>query len=218
MKKILTLGDSFAYGDELEDRLNAFPHLIAKQLNMDVVNLGEFASGNYKMIRKLLEQDINQYSLVIITWSGFDRIEITDEFGSWEWWPGSHANSYRIASKNKKFRKTIIDYYNRHYDSTYFYRQYLNYVILAQSYLKLNQIPYVFLDVFKNHNDENRFASSNYDLLKKIDTSRYLGWPNKSMSEWTTGLPVGPRFHFLEEGHEVVSQKILSFIKDNDVI
>jgi len=218
MKKILTLGDSFAYGDELEDRLNAFPHLIAKKLNMDVVNLGEFASGNYKMIRKLLEQDINQYSLVIITWSGFDRIEITDEFGSWEWWPGSHANSYRIASKNEKFRKTIIDYFNRHYDSTYFYRQYLNYVILAQSYLKLNQIPYVFLDVFKNHDDENRFASSNRDLLEKIDTSRYLGWPNESMAEWTAGLPIGPRFHFLEEGHKVVSQKILDFIKDKNVI
>lgn len=218
MKKILTLGDSFAYGDELEDRLNAFPHLIAKQLNMDVVNLGEFASGNYKMIRKLLEQDINQYSLVIITWSGFDRIEITDELGSWEWWPGSHANSYRITNKNEKFRKIIIDYFNRHHDSTYFYRQYLNYVILAQSYLKLNQIPYVFLDVFKNHDDENRYASSNRDLLEKIDTSRYLGWPNESMSVWTAGLPIGPRFHFLEEGHKVVSQKIISFIKDNHVI
>ena len=218
MKKILTLGDSFTYGDELEDRTNAFPHLIAKKFNTDVVNLGECGSGNYKMIRKLLEQDINQYGLVVIAWSGFDRIELTDEFGSWEWWPGSHANSYRITSKDVKFRKTVIDYFNRHHDSTYFYRQYLNYVILAQSYLKLNQIPYVFLDVFKNHDDENRSASTNRDLFEKIDTSRYLGWPNESMSEWTKGLPIGPRFHFLDQGHQVVSEKIISFIKQNNVI
>ena len=66
MKKILTLGDSFTYGDELEDRTNAFSHLIAKQLNMDVVNLGECGSGNYKIIRKLLEQDINQYGIVVM--------------------------------------------------------------------------------------------------------------------------------------------------------
>ena len=218
MKKILTLGDSFTYGDELEDRTNAFSHLIAKQLNMDVVNLGECGSGNYKIIRKLLEQDINQYGIVVIAWSGFDRIELTDNFGSWEWWPGSHANSYRITSKDVKFRKTAIDYFNRYHNSTYFYRQYLNYVILAQSYLKLNHIPYVFLDVFKNHDDENRSASSNSDLLEKIDTSRYLGWPTESMQEWTVGTPTGPRLHFLEEGHEVVSQKIISFIKDNNVM
>jgi hypothetical protein len=218
MKNILTLGDSFTYGDELEDRLDGFPHLIANSLNTNVVNLGECGSGNYKMIRKLLEQDINEYSLVIVAWSGFDRIEITDEFGSWEWWPGCHSNSYRIKNKEVKFRKTVIDYFNRHHDSTYYYRQYLNYVILAQSYLKLNNIPYIFLDVFKNHDNENRSAAINFDLLKKIDTSFYLGWPNESMAEWTAGLPIGPRFHFLEEGHKVVSQKILDFIKDKDVI
>lgn len=214
MKQLLALGDSFTYGDELIDRTLAWPNLVGNHLGMNATNLGHPGSGNYRIVKTLLEQDIQQYSLVIIGWSGFDRLDVSDEFGEWDLWPGAQATTRRIPNADTKFRNTLIDYINRYHNSTYSYKQYLNYVILTQAYLKVHNVPYIMLDAFKNHLDLNRHTE--LDLISKIDTTRYLGWPDQSMQEWTKDTKIGPRYHFLEEGHSIVAKKIIDFI-DTDI-
>lgn len=212
MKKILTLGDSFTYGDELEDRTNAWPYLLANKLKCEVDNLGHCGGGNHRMVRLMLSRDIIEYDLVVLAWSGFDRIEVADECSIWELFPGASVNTYRIPNKEVKWRKTLIDYTNRHHNEEYLYRQYLGYCILAQSYLKLHNIPYIMLDTFINHKIADRFASVNNDLIKQIDTTNFLGWPTESMEEWTMGTLHGPRGHFLEEGHQIVAEKLYNHL------
>ena len=140
MKKILAIGDSFTYGDELDDVTNGWAYLLAKKLQCQIINRGVCGSGNIKMVRSLVEEKIDDYDLVVIAWSGFDRIEFADEYGVWESWPGSNKNVFRIPEKTTKFRGTEIDYINRYHDENYLYQQqYLVQVILAQSYLKYHQ-------------------------------------------------------------------------------
>lgn len=219
MKTILTIGDSFTYGDELTNLDNAWPHVLGRKLNYNVLNKGVSASGNYKMLRCLVEQGLVDTDLVVIAWSHFDRVEVCDEEGVYEMWPGGERKGPRgLAS----WRGTLIDYNSRHHSDDYLYRQYLIYIILAQNFLKANGKKYVMLDTFGNHLDPRRNVAENQDLIKQIDTTYFLGWPNESMMEWTLDctnpVPAGPGRHFLDEGHQIVAEKIYEFLSKNKLV
>ena len=47
IKNILAVGDSFTYGEELDNIENAYPYYLAKGLKADVVNLGQPSGGNW---------------------------------------------------------------------------------------------------------------------------------------------------------------------------
>jgi hypothetical protein len=219
VKKLLAIGDSFTYGSELEDfnmtspSVVSWPYLLGNQLGYDVVNRGVVGSGNIKMVRTLVEENINEYDLVVIAWSGFDRIELADEYGVWGTHVGANKSNYRITEPAVKFRGTIIDYFNRYHNDDYLYRQqYLVQIILAQNYLKHHKKNYVMLDTFLNHAFSGREDPKNKDLIDQIDTAHFLGWPNESMLEWTAEVPYGPGKHFLEEGHRIVAEKLFKHL------
>ena len=46
------------------------------------------------------------------------------------------------------------------------------------------------------------------DLIKQIDTTYFVGWPDLSMQEWTWGCDQGPNGHFLQTGHIRVAEKV----------
>ena len=95
--KLLTVGDSFTFGDELADRNVAWPFLLGKQLGYEVTNLGKPGSGNTRMVRHAVEQ-INNYDLIIIAWSHFARTELADENGFYDIWPGCSALPHKEFS------------------------------------------------------------------------------------------------------------------------
>ena len=108
MKKLLAIGDSFTYGDELTDRTDAWPYLLGKKLGYNVTNRGVRASGNTKMVRSLVEENINDYELVVIAWSGFDRIEFADECGIWETWPGANRRPRFDSNGVETFEPRVL--------------------------------------------------------------------------------------------------------------
>ena len=92
--KLLTVGDSFTFGEELPDVTDnvtpskfAWPELLANQLGWEVTNLAKPASGNTSMIRHCVEQ-VSNYDIAIIAWSHFARTELADENGFYDIWPG----------------------------------------------------------------------------------------------------------------------------------
>ena len=205
MEKILALGDSFTYGEELKNRNNCWASLVGQRLGCTVDNFGAPGGSNPKAIRMLFEQHIKNYDLVLIGWSHYDRMELVDEIGIYDSWPGGQRTIYR---QQAPWRAQIIDYITVHHNDDYLYRQYLMNIVMVQSYLKVNQIPYIMMDAFGNHKDPRRHAPENTDLVSQIDVSHFIGWPHESMAEWTAGLEQGPGGHFLDEGHAVVAEKI----------
>ena len=70
------------------------------------------------------------------------------------------------------------------------------------------------LDTFGNHQTNQRTLNSNKDLLNQIDPLYYIGWPEKSMMEWTYGCAKGLYGHFLDEGHKRVADKVYEHIRN----
>jgi hypothetical protein len=209
IKHILTVGDSFTHGDELADRTNAWPYVLAKRLEANVNNRGDPGCGNWRMVRWVIES-AKDADLVIIAWSSFLRQEFADASGDYIVWPGAQSKWYTQYSHN---RFELIKYITIHNNEEYLYRQYLNYIILIQNYLNQQNKKYIMLDAFENHQHQGR--TRNKDLIDQIDTKYFLGWPNESMAEWTysKGVEQGPFGHFLERGHEIVAEKINEYIR-----
>ena len=203
--RLLTVGDSFTYGEELADRDSSWPVLLGHKLGYEVTNLAEPGSGNTRMIRNVIEQ-VNVYDMVIIAWSHFARMEFADDLGPYDLWPGCN----RYQAEFSKWRTHIIDYITLHHNDQHQYSQYLINVILLQNFLKQHNKSYIMLDAFGNTKNRNL----NVEILSdQIDIRYYLGWPDESMMEWTYGSPQGPMGHFLEEGHAIVADKIYEHIR-----
>lgn len=209
--KLTTIGDSFTYGDELADpSATSWPSLVSQAQNAELNNLGIPGRGNTRMIRAAVE-NIDYYDAIIIAWSHFDRIEVADEIDIYDTWPG------RINVPGKyqyPWRANITDYYSRHHNDDYLYRQYLLNIVLVQSYLKLNNKSYLMFDVFGNHQDARRFDVKNKDLVDQIDIQYFVGWPNEAMVDWMGDCPKGPRGHPLELGHQRTAEHINEYIRN----
>ena len=211
--KLLTVGDSFTFGDELADRNVAWTLLLCKQLGYEVTNLGKPSKSNTYIVRHAIEH-AHDYDLIVIAWSHFARIEFADDHGLYELWPGNRGN---LFNNELDYRKNLLEYINRHHSDQYLYSQYLINIILLQSYLKQNNKKYIMLDSFNECYDptspREKMRLSMPQLVNQIDSIYYLGWPNETMMEWTYGCSKGPGGHFLEQGHEQVANKIYEHIR-----
>ena len=211
--KLLTVGDSFTYGEELADRNVAWPYLLGKQLGYEVTNLGKPSKSNTYIVRQAIEH-AHEYDLIVIAWSHFARIEFADDHGLYELWPGNRGN---LFNNKLSYRKNLLEYINRHHSDQYLYSQYLINIILLQSYLKQNNKKYIMLDSFNECYDpttpREKMRLSMPQLVNQIDSIYYLGWPNETMMEWTYGCSKGPGGHPLEAGHQIIANKIYEHIR-----
>lgn len=209
MSKLLALGDSFTYGEELQNRNQCWAQLVANHFNLELDNQGIPGGSNQRVMRILMMHSLKDVSLVCIGWSHYDRFEASDELGTWDIWPGGKRTKY---VKEASWRKTLIDYVTRHYNDDNLYMHYLSYIVLVQSYLIQRQIPFIMMDAFGNHIDSRRTDNKFAVLLDQVNTDTFLGWPDSTMMDWAKHTPHGPGNHFLEEGHKIVANQIIQQI------
>jgi len=218
MTSILAIGDSFTFGDELVNRhISAWPVLVGQSLNSTVVNLGVPSSGNTRMVRTAIEQS-GRYDLVIVAWSHFARLEFGDTVGTFDIWPGCTSKSVQFENQYGHRRK-LLDYISRYYSDKYMYRQYLINVILLQNYFKATGQKYVMLEAFGNNNEGYfKFTNDIQDLVNQIDPTYFMTWPNETMMNWTMGVAKGDKGHFVEDGHRIVADKVVQFIREKEIL
>jgi hypothetical protein len=206
--KILTIGDSFTYGDELVDRAMSWPAILANKISCEITNMGMSSAGNTYMQRTVV-QHAAEYDLVIVAWSHFARMELADANGVFDIWPGCSSKPHNLYNSH---RDHAIKYITTYYSDEYFYQQYLINIVLTQTYLKQLGKKYLMLDAFGN-NVRLRWNEQYADIRSQIDTEYFLGWSGLTMMEWTHGAPKGPGGHFLDQGHEIVAEKINEHIR-----
>ena len=209
MKKLLALGDSFTYGQELVNQTDAYPYLVGAHYGYEVTNLALPGSGNTRVVRELFTHGI-EYDAVIIGWSHFARVEFADELGVYDIWPGCANN--RVAFDGKvQHRRDLIHYITAYHNDLYALRQHLVNVIATQSYCKVNKISLVMVDAFGNNIFYRKYKDKIVDLTNQVDIVTYAGWPNQTLNEWAKETERGPHGHFLERGHRVVADNIIKF-------
>jgi hypothetical protein len=212
-KQLLTVGDSFTYGDELTDRYQAWPYRLADKLGYEVYNMGQSGCSNFSILRRTLEElAVSQYDLVVIGWTSPGRIEWKDDIGvAYDLWPGYALNT--AFFEEHPWRADYVNFISRHHNSVYLYEQYLIHVISLQSYCKANHINYRMINV--RHNDYyHRVGREMHEqLAQQIDTKQFLGWNKFGMTELTATLPKGKNNHPLEAGHEKIADEITKHIR-----
>ncbi len=132
-KQMLTVGDSFTYGDELTDHYQAWPYRLADLAGYEVHNMGLSGSSNASILRRTLEQiSVSQYDLVIIGWTSPGRIEWKDDIGAaYNLWPG-----YPVDTKffeEHPWRVDFLKFISEYHNSAYLYQQNLKQIIGLQS-------------------------------------------------------------------------------------
>lgn len=205
---LYTVGDSFTYGQELQNRhRDAWPTLLARQLGMELVNDGRPGAGNEFIVKRTI-QAVSKFkpSLVVIAWSSCGRQEHADEWGVYDIWPG--CSSRVFDDEQLGHRKELIKYITLNNNAEHEYRRWLRHVILLQSFLQNHKIDYIMCNVFDNQHRFGKFYKDNQGYYELIDETKFIGWPNDGFVQWVYETPHGPGGHPLEQGHKIIAEKI----------
>lgn len=215
MMKLLSLGDSFTYGEELADLDNAWPHVLGRKFGAEVTNLGEPGCSNDTIVRKLFQHELNNTSdLILIGLTSPGRVEYADSAGCYTMWPGYSGKSW---SNINQHRQELQRYTTMNHNDAWLVERYLREIILLQNYFKQQNQRYLMVNVCNGDYYlkwiDNRPIISMYS--KMIDFTHFLGFkPENSMTGWTFGASRGPRGHFLDEGHVRVADKLYEHIRN----
>jgi lysophospholipase L1-like esterase len=213
-KQLLTVGDSFTYGDELKDRYQAWPYGLADRSGHAVHNMGQSGCSNSSILRRTLEElAINHYDLVIIGWTSPGRVEWKDDIGiAYDVWPGYPADAKFF--QDHPWRTELLSFVSQHHNSAYLYEQYLIKVISLQSYFQAKNIEYRMINVRQNDYYRNVGREPYEQLAGLVDTEKFIGWEKFGMTELTADCPRGPGNHPLEKGHERIANEIAKYIRN----
>ena len=73
MSRLIAFGCSLTHGYGLKNQDDAWPNILASKCNMDIINHGEPAASNKRILWKILTTDINKDDIVVVKWSYTNR-------------------------------------------------------------------------------------------------------------------------------------------------
>jgi len=233
MMTILAVGDSITYGSELPDLPGllagrygndfvlkdpntghitfttsppsklAWPNKLAELMGTDVDNLGLTGCGNDRIFRKALKHSAEkQYDLVVVAWSEVSRFDFAFE-----------GKEMPVSLVNLKDFGWTKEFMTNHYDRRQCIERTLCFIIALQNHFKQVGQRYLFVNAMPLNLPKLHPATQL--LIQLIDQSNYIDF-DSGMIEWgsTANVPHGPYGHFLEQGHQLVADKIFEFIQN----
>lgn len=208
---ILTIGCSFTFGSELDDRENtAWPYLLAKKLNTTVLNRAEGGASNDYIFRTAIETTVEQkFDLVVVQWSEPSRMEV---------WHHNRPISVTAHSNWRNIGELswMQDFYKHSYNDLFRYRTWYSHVIALQEYFKNKQQKYLFCNLAGlqgYYEDSDGYYEELKHLWNNVDERYYVGWPVDGLLEFQGDCPKASGGHPLELGHERISNKIYEHIR-----
>jgi len=194
--KLITIGDSYTYGQELENReQDAWPALVAQALDCELVNLAMPGASNDYIFRTAID---NADEFMIVAWSECTRTEFFDDDRVKQvssWW-----------SKRPWFKELYAQRLNERHQ----FIKTLSYIVALQ---KLDRC--IQCSTFSNGGMFLKYANDTLvqHWANKIDTDKYIGYPDSQMTRWVGNAPTGPGNHPLELGHRRIATELLKHIR-----
>lgn len=240
ISSITVFGDSFSYGEELTNRDNAWPYILAKKMNAKIKNYAIPGGSNDQILRKLVrllankklcEFDNKEHHLVIIAWSSPGRTEFHDSGGFFDTWPARVGKLW--FDKQFTHRQELTKYVSLHHHAASFFEKYLQQVLIAQILLKFNGIKYLMLNTMQNDyyinliddfiidhkefHDIPQIKVTKDDYNLNIDKKYFFDFGRKGMQEWLwphKNIEKGANGHFLDQGHAIVAEHVYENIRN----
>jgi hypothetical protein len=208
--KVLALGCSFTYGEELTyPQADSWPAILARKNSWEINNQGKGGGSNDRSIRLAFENIDKGYDLIMVAWTVPDRFEVPYN---------NTLIDININSGEKRNLNWATEYYAKHYDRLYSYEKWLRNVIMLQSYLKSRCQRYLFCSTFGMWSDLGIDAYQEYSeklnhLIRQVDREFYVDWPEWGMTDWMGNCAKGPGGHPLEAGHTSIAVRINEHIR-----
>lgn len=205
---LYTLGDSFTYGEELEDpATQAWPALLANRLGYTIKNRGRPGCGNSYIVKTAIKEVPQlQPNLVIVAWTSCGRIEFADADGVYDVWPNRNKRVNHMYPHRNELVKYVTVYNNERHQ----YNSWLRSIVLLQDFFKLRNINYRFVSAFDNQRLAYKYIEPAKVYADLIDVDKFIGWPYEGMVEWVEGTPKCPLGHPSAIGHEIIAEKIFN--------
>jgi hypothetical protein len=133
IKKLYTIGDSWTYGDELENpETECYPYLLSQEFNCELINKAICGGSNDWMFRKTIEWVCSQENLdgvaIIVGWSSVNRREENYKI---------YHGAYQDDVIDKFIFTKILNMELEHYKS-------ICYMISLQEFLNSKNVKYLF--------------------------------------------------------------------------
>lgn len=207
--KLYTFGDSFTYGEELDNpRTQSWPALVANNLDKQLINRSLPGCSNQYIVKKVMSEVANlthcDGQLFLIAWTSCGRMEFADNDGVFDIWPGTQRR-WQIPVP---YRETLMKYITVHNNVEHQYRNWLRQCILLQDFLVNRNIEYRFITAFDNHVLNQKYWDTADPYNQLLDTKKFIGWPDTSLMEMMGDCAKGTRGHPLEEGHIRIANTI----------
>lgn len=225
---ILVIGDSISFGLELPDLPTrhaglfgkdywdvnteqilpmgpsqlAWPQLVATALGQDVENLSQVGGSNQRIHRLAVSQSLEKsYSLIICAWTTVTRFEVA-----------YRGQSCPVTAGNPKW-DWVKNYYADHYDENLEIDRFYANLLTLQSFFKQRNQPYLFVRALS---DNLKFQKPIVKQMSSLVDQSHCEFWNESMSAFCkkAKVPFGPGSHFLEQGHQLIADRIVNFLKD----
>jgi|ETNmetMinimDraft_5_1059913.scaffolds.fasta_scaffold05417_2 hypothetical protein len=237
---LLTVGDSFTYGDGLENpEKDTWPTLLSNSLDWDLVNLAESGASNDTIFRKTIEfisNNLNEELFVIVGWSNPDRREervnikykTNQNNQSDKNLDGRVFDRYYYDNKiftsfipfpTKTRNDDIVKFiYANLDDEEHSITKTVNYQISLQYILNGLGIKYLyfnsFLPLYSHTFYPQDILSKLKDRIRMIDHEKYVecGSSMKTFLE-LNGFDMLPDNHPDKEGHKFWAELILGVVK-----
>ncbi len=199
-----------------------WPAILGRKLECTEVHNEAYPGGsNQRMIRTSMDWiagNKDKDVLVVIGWTGLNRMELwSEEFNM----HSPHLLNFS-ANYSKEDRKFFEKYWRESYNDYDSVDSFLHQLIMFQSFLQANNIPFIFFDALPTVHKAKLDMSVLTHLEDLIDKDRYLYYntPNHCFFTWckANNLPFGERMHPLEEAHEAWANVIYSYIMENDLL
>jgi hypothetical protein len=236
--KIFVCGDSFTYGEELDNReISAWPYLLAGSLSAELVDTSQKASSNQRIVYQTTKNFFKDFDLYLIAWSEYARFTFYKSDNNYEmaFTPQLADEVYYNHAYYRDWGNTL---YKHWFNELFGFKLWLQQIIQVQSlldgknYLMINTFPnnldcwlsdkYVFIEKVKHlinfdcMNDEQ--IMEEYDeiqsYMSQIDTSKFYGWGDFYITKLCQSFKIGNGGHILEDGHKHLSELILETINN----
>ena len=130
--------------------------------------------------------------------------------GIYDLWAGRNFRSFL----DDTHRIGLIKYMTAYDTPEYYYTDWLRKIILVQSLTKLYNVPCVMFISCGADTSHKLYHQNHPHLVNLIDQSMFVTDMSTSVANWTYGSPHGPNGHPLEEGHEIIANKIYEHIRN----
>jgi len=202
--KIVSCGDSFFYGSDLQDLNKTWPAVIAERLGHDYVCYAAPGIGNSQILQQIIQayHDHGDTAIYLVNWTWIDRFDyVSIEDEKWHTVRPGLDNPQLDEFYYRNFHSELADKFHS-----------LVYVSQAQEILKNSRYIMTYMDHLLL---DQRWHAPDYvtylqcqvqNNLKNFDGKNFLDWSRAN------GYAISKRWHPLEQAHAHAAEYWLSRI------